>query len=92
MAARGRFIEKGTHTMSYDYTRVVSDNDLHVVMTQFLDTARDLHIAMCLFDDNHAGQAHLNDALQSALVGAETIRTLLGRKKFKVDDGKHPAG
>lgn len=51
-------------------TRTISANDLHVIMTQCLDAAKEIHIAMCLFDDNHFAQRNLNDAMHAALVGA----------------------
>lgn len=55
-------------------------NRLHVLMTQFLDAADNIHTAMCHFDEQHAGQAYLNEALQCALVGAEEIRQELARR------------
>jgi hypothetical protein len=82
-------------------TRVISANDLHVIMTQCLDAARDIHIAMCLFSDDHAAQAHLNTAMHSALIGAEQCRQLHKSRKERIaepskdefdDDVKSPGG
>lgn len=66
------------------YTRVISANDMHVLMTKCLDAARGVHVAMCLFDDDHAAQRHLNDALHAALIGAEQCRQLHGSKKRRL--------
>ncbi len=68
-----------------DKTRVVSANDLHVLMTQCLDAAKSIHIAMCLFDDDHHAQSNLNEALQSALVGAEQCRQLHASAKVRAE-------
>lgn len=57
-------------------TRVISANDMHVIMTQYLNAANEIHIAMCLFDDNHMAQSHLNTAMHSVLIGAEQCRQL----------------
>lgn len=67
-----------------DKTRVISANDLHVIMTQCLDAARDIHIAMCWLDDDHAAQAKLNNAMHAALVGAEQCRQLHKSKKERI--------
>ena len=56
-----------------DVYRTISANDLHVIMTQFLDAAKDVHIAMCLFDDEHAAQKNLNGAMHSVLIGAGQV-------------------
>ena len=76
-------------------SRVISANDMHVLMTQCLSAAREIHIAMCLFDDDHAAQAHLNTAMHSALIGAEQCRQLhstgktrLAPKTMDSDDGR----
>ena len=66
-------------------TRIVSANDLHVIWTQCLDAAREIHIAMCLFDDDHRAQTNLNEAMHAALVGAEQCRQLhAGEKRIVV--------
>lgn len=65
-------------------TRVISSNDLHVITTQFLSAMDNIHTAMCLFDDGHAGQKHLNDALHAVLVGAEQCRQLHGSEKQRI--------
>jgi hypothetical protein len=57
-------------------TRTISANDMHVLWMQCLDAARSIQIAMCLFDDDHSAQSHLNDAMHAALVGAEQCRQL----------------
>lgn len=62
--------------MRDDRTRVISANDMHVIMTQCLNAAFEIHLAMCLFDDDHAAQANLNSAMHSALIGAEQCRQL----------------
>lgn len=67
-----------------ELTRVISNNDLHVIMTQFLTTAKDLHTAMCLFDDDHAAQKYLNSAMHSALIGAEQCRQLHKTEKQRI--------
>lgn len=73
-----------------DKIRNISANDMHVIMTQCLDAAKKIHIAMCLFDDNHAAQAHLNDAMHSALIGAEQCRQL-HRQTGERHGQDHPA-
>lgn len=60
-----------------DIYRTISPNDLHVMMTQFLDAAKDVHTAMCKFDDDHVAQDNLNSALQSVLIGAGQVRQAL---------------
>lgn len=74
--------------MTSEKSRAISANDMHVLMTQCLDAARSIHIAMCLFDDGHAAQKHLNEALHSALGGAEQCRQLHQSKlrRFIVDE------
>lgn len=67
-----------------DKTRVISENDMHVITTQFLSAARSIHIAMCLFDDNHSAQSHLNDAMHNALIGAEQCRQLHESAKQRI--------
>lgn len=67
-----------------DKTRVISANDMHVIMTQCLTAAREIQIAMCLFDDDHCAQAYLNSALHSALIGAEQCRQLHQAKKVRL--------
>jgi DNA (cytosine-5)-methyltransferase 1 len=56
--------------MNSKLSRVISDNDMHVIMTQFLIAAENIHIAMCRFSDDHVAQEYLNHALQNALIGA----------------------
>lgn len=65
-------------------TRIISDNDMHVLMTQFLDAAKEIHIAMCLFDDNHHAQRNLNDALHAMLVGATQCLHLHRSDKHRI--------
>lgn len=65
-------------------TRVISANDMHVLMTNCIDAAQAIHVAMCLFDDDHAAQQHLNQALHAALVGAEQCRQLHGSEKRRL--------
>lgn len=67
-----------------DKTRVISENDLHVITTQFLTAVEGIHTAMCLFDDDHAGQKHLNNAMHSALIGAEQCRQLHKSEKKRI--------
>lgn len=57
--------------MSTDKTRVISANDLHVILTSFLNAAQEIQIAMCLFDDDHRAQEDLNRALGSVMAGAD---------------------
>ena len=66
---------------------MISANDMHVIMTQCLDAAREIHTAMCLFDDDHAAQANLNAAIYSALIGAERCRQLhaSGKRRLPPD-------
>lgn len=64
--------------------RRISDNDMHVILTQFLDAARSIHIAMCLFDDDHRAQGNLNEAMHSVLIGAEQCRQLHKSIKFRI--------
>lgn len=60
--------------MSRDRIRVLSDNDLNVVWTQFLSAATEIHTAMCLFSADHPAQSQLNSAMHSVLIGAEQCR------------------
>jgi hypothetical protein len=69
--------------MNHEKSRVISANDLHVITTQFLDAARQIHVAMCLFSDDHAAQANLNDAMHSALIGAGVCRQIHASEKRK---------
>jgi hypothetical protein len=64
-----------------DPVRIISANDMHVIMTQCLNAAEKIHIAMCLFDDNHRAQGSLNEAMHAALIGAEQCRQLHQSKK-----------
>ena len=64
-------------------SRAISANDLHVIMTQCLDAARDIHIAMCRFSDDHAAQEYLNKAMHSALIGAEQCRQIHKSSKYR---------
>ena len=54
--------------------RRLTANDMHVVTTAFLQAATEIHIAMCLFDDDNAAQANLNRALHAVLSGAGVCR------------------
>lgn len=76
--------------MTDNRSRIISANDSHVLMTQFLDAARNIHIAMCRFDDDHAAQLYMDEAMHCALVGAEQVRKLLASQKFRLrpDDDK----
>ena len=65
-------------------TRIISANDLHVVTGQFLRAATEIHVAMCLFADEHAAQSTLNKALQNALIGAETCRQIHASAKHRI--------
>lgn len=67
-----------------DKTRVISANDMHVITTQFLNAATHLHVAMCLFSDDHAAQSHLNKAMHNVLIGAEQCRQLHASQKERV--------
>ena len=69
-----------------DPTRVISANDLHVITTQFLDAAREIHTTMCLLNDDHAAQARLNAALHAILVGAGQCRQLHASHKFRIKE------
>ena len=46
-------MEMPTMTDIVERLRVISANDMHILMTKCLDAAREIHIAMCLFDDDH---------------------------------------
>lgn len=72
--------------MNDKLSRVISANDMHVIWTQFLSVAEEIHNAMCLFDDDHSAQACLNVALQSALIGAEQCRQLHASPKQRFAD------
>lgn len=61
--------------------RTISANDMHVIMTQFLSAATEIHTAMCLFDDNHFAQSRLNKAMHSVLIGAAQCCQLHGSVK-----------
>lgn len=67
-----------------DLIRTVTDNDMHVIMRQFITAADSIHVAMCRFDDDHAAQKYLNEALQSVLIGAEQCRQLHDSKKQRI--------
>jgi hypothetical protein len=69
-------------------TRVLSENDLHVILTQFLTAAREIQIAMCLFSDDHSAQTDLNKALQSVLIGAEQCRQLHAQQRVQIPEKK----
>lgn len=60
--------------------RIISANDMHVLMTQYLDAAQQIHIAMCCFDDDHKAQSALNSAMHSVLIGAGECRRLNSEK------------
>lgn len=70
-----------------DKSRAISANDLHVILNQCLSAARSIHIAMCRLDDDHGAQEYLNQALQSALIGAEQCRQIhkSAKQKFAAD-------
>lgn len=70
--------------MSDRPTRVISANDMHVLMTSYLDAAQNIHIAMCRFADDHQSQEYLNKALHAALSGAEQCRQLHGSAKVRI--------
>lgn len=74
-------------------TRVISANDLHVLLGQFLAGAEKVHIAMCLFDDDHTAQANLNGALNSMLIGAQVCAQIHGSQKHRIaaasDEARH---
>lgn len=53
-------------------------------MTMYLDAAKSIHIAMCLFNDDHAAQANLNDALSSVLAGAGQCLRLHAAEKKRI--------
>lgn len=65
-----------------DKLRPISANDMHVIWTQCLNAARDIQIAMCRVDDEHAAQEYLNKAMHSALIGAEQCRQLHATGKY----------
>jgi len=73
-------------------TRIISANDLHVIMTQCLDAARSIHIAMCLFSDDHAAQRDLNTAMHAALIGAEQCRQLHTSAKHRIAEPQSEGG
>ena len=70
--------------MSDRLTRMISENDMHIVMAQFLHAAENIHTAMCRVDDDHHAQEYLNHALQSVLIGAEQCRQLHKSEKKKI--------
>jgi hypothetical protein len=57
---------------------------MHVLLTQCLTAATDIHTAMCLFDDDHHAQQYLNKAMHSALIGAEQVRQLHKSTKHRL--------
>jgi hypothetical protein len=72
--------------------RTISANDMHVIWTQFICSANAIHVAMCLFDDDHRAQAHLNTAMQACLIGAEQCRQLhASLKKHITPEEKDPS-
>lgn len=68
-------------------SRAISANDMHVIMTQCLNAALNIHIAMCRFSDDHAAQEYLNKAMHSALIGAEQCRQLHKSGKHRFASG-----
>lgn len=80
--------------MADDPTRIISANDMHVITSQFLSAAKSIHIAMCRFDDDHAAQEFLGDALSSVLIGAEQCQKLHASKKHRLrvptQENDHP--
>ncbi len=69
-----------------DLARSISANDLHVITQNFIEAAASIHTAMCLFDDGHHAQKHLNEALQSVLTGAEQCRKLHASGSYRNRD------
>lgn len=67
-------------------SRIISDNDLHVITTSFINAAEQIHIAMCRFDDDHAAQRFLNSAMNSVLIGAQQCNQLHGSAKYRIAD------
>ena len=67
-----------------DKTRIISANDMHVIMTQCLRAAEEIQIAMCLFSDDHIAQRNLNTALSHVLTGAEQCNHLHRSEKFRI--------
>jgi hypothetical protein len=47
---------------------------------------------MCLFDDDHRAQSYLSGALQSALIGAEQVRTVLSTPKERIEEASDVTG
>lgn len=50
------------------------ENRYHVLMTQFLSAATDIHTVMCRLNADNGLQTQLNMAMQSVLIGAEECR------------------
>ena len=70
--------------MSDERVRIISANDMHVIMTQCLNAATNIQVAMCLFGDDHSAQEYLNAALHNTLIGAEQCRQLHKSKKVRL--------
>lgn len=70
--------------MTEGKTRILSANDLHVIMTQCLNAANAVHVAMCRFSDDNEAQSYLNTAMHAALTGAEQCRQLHKSRKFRL--------
>lgn len=72
--------------MSQYQIRVIHPNDLHVMMTQFLDAARHIHTVMSWSGDEDLSQVKLNAAMHAALAGAEQVRQMLARPTLRLRD------
>jgi hypothetical protein len=79
-------------TLMSGKTRIISANDLHVITTQCLAAAKEIHTAMCLFDDEHFAQKHLNAAFHSAMVGAEMCRQIHKSEKVRIAEPETERG
>lgn len=52
-------------------------NHLHVILTNALNSAQEVHVGMCLFNVDHAAQKNLSDCLSANLTTAEVARQAL---------------
>lgn len=75
-----------------DLIRTITDNDMHVITSQFISAAESIHIAMCRFDDDHAAQEYLRQAMQSVLIGAQECTKLHGGKKVRLPSSDEQEG
>lgn len=64
--------------------RIISTNDLHVIMGSLMNAANEVHISMCLFNEEHKAQSHLNMAMQAILSGVEQCRQLHKSAKVRI--------